>query len=65
MDNSVDNSDANCKKFIFPGVVSVILTVLAFVSGANAIGIILVATAIATLGYGAGIVMNSPEKPHG
>lgn len=57
------STDTQCTKFIIVGAVSVVLTILAFVSGANALGIVLVATAIATFGYGAGSIMNSSEPP--
>lgn len=57
--------DNNCRSIFVFGAIALVMVVLAFVSGANAMGIILVAAAISTLGYGAGTVMNSAEKPHG
>ncbi len=56
--------NGGCRKFIFFGVVALALVILAFATGANAAGIILVWVAIASFGYGAGVVMNSPEVPH-
>ncbi len=60
----MNENDNNCKSIFVFGAIALVLVVLAFVAGVNALGIILVATAISTLGYGAGTVMNSPEKPH-
>lgn len=56
--------NSNCKKFIMFGVISVLLVVLAFTTGANALGMILVGVAITSFGLGAGSVMNSPEPTH-
>jgi len=57
-------SENNCNRIFIFGAISVVLTALAFYSGVNALGILLVATAIASFGYGAGSIMNSPEQHH-
>jgi hypothetical protein len=62
---SEKDNDNNCKSIFVFGGIALVLVVLAFVSGANAMGIVLVAAAIAILGYGAGTIMNSAERPHG
>ena len=56
--------NGSCKRFILSGLVSVILVALAFTSGANTLGMILVGVAIISFGLGAGTVMNSPEPTH-
>lgn len=43
--------------FVFVGIV---LLVLAFFTGVNTTGIILMALAISVAGYGAGVIMNTP-----
>ncbi|HEX5364726.1 MAG TPA: hypothetical protein VFW59_10700 [Gallionella sp.] len=60
----MDNGNTGCKRFLLSGAGAVVLTILAFVSGANALGMVLVGVAIASFGYGAGTVMNSPEPMH-
>ncbi len=57
-------NDTGYNKIFVVGAITVVLEILAFVSGANALGIILIAASIATLGFGAGTIMNSPEPKH-
>ncbi len=59
-----ENGNSGCKQFLLSGVVSVLLTGLAFYSGANAMGMILIFIAIASFGFSAGSVMNTPEPMH-
>ncbi len=59
-----ENEDSGCKKAFVVGAISLVLVVLAFLSGEKSIGIILAAVAIAVFGYGGGQVMNSPEPKH-
>ncbi|MEW6563725.1 MAG: hypothetical protein AB1400_10955 [Pseudomonadota bacterium] len=56
--------NGNCAKFLMSGVISVILVLVAFKSGANFLGMFLVGVAIASFGLGAGNVMNSQAPDH-
>lgn len=63
-DNNMESGNAGCKRFLLSGAGAVVLTALAFISGANGLGMLLVGVAIASFGYGAGSVMNTPEPMH-